>query len=167
MNKLGKHIWWNHIGGCFTKVLVVSEDIDPEDPLAVTYAFATRNHPEGGVWYFADSPYFGLGTEGYHSMEDFFGRATMPGQPVNTTEIISGSGIAVYSCIGLEEHVGKPKPHILTFQRAWPKDVKDKVLANWERWGFRTPDPVLQKHASQSTPWVYFAKTGEGESGRG
>jgi 4-hydroxy-3-polyprenylbenzoate decarboxylase len=166
MKKLGKHIWWNHIGGCFTKVLVVGEDIDPEDPLAVIYAFAGRNHPERGVWYFADSPYFGLGTEGYHSIEDYFGRATMPGQ-TEKTEIISGSGIGIYSCIGLEEHTGKPKPHILTFQRAWPKDVKDKVLANWERWGFRTPDPVLQKHASQSTPWVYFNKTGEGETGRG
>ncbi|MBW2681432.1 MAG: hypothetical protein JRD01_11935, partial [Deltaproteobacteria bacterium] len=117
--------------------LVVGEDIDPEDPLAVTYAFAGRNHPERGVWYFADSPYYGLGTEGYHSIEDYFGRAVMPGQ-TEKTEMISGSGIAIYSCLGLEEHVGKPKPHILTFQRAWPKDIKDKVLANWERWGFRT-----------------------------
>jgi hypothetical protein len=63
--------------------------------------------------------------------------------------------------------VGHPKPDILTFNRSWPKVVKDKVLENWERWGFRTPDPVLQKHASQSTPWVYFNKTGEGETGRG
>jgi hypothetical protein len=42
-----------------------------------------------------------------------------------------------------------------------------EFLTNWERWGFRTPDPVLQKHATQSTPWVYFNKTGEGETGRG
>ncbi len=63
--------------------------------------------------------------------------------------------------------MGKPRPEILTFKRAWPKAVQDKVLANWERWGFRTPDPVLQKHASQSTPWVYFNKTDEGETGRG
>jgi 4-hydroxy-3-polyprenylbenzoate decarboxylase len=162
MNKLGKFIWWNHIGGSFTKVLVVGEDIDPDDPLAVTYAFATRNHPEKGVWYFADSPKFGVGTEGYHSLEDYFGRVGIPGQ-----KILSGSGIGLYSCIGLQEHVGHAKPEILTFQRAWPKAIKDKVLANWERWGFRTPDPVLQKHASQSTPWVYFTKTGEGETGRG
>jgi hypothetical protein len=25
----------------------------------------------------------------------------------------------------------------------------------------------LMKHASQGTPWVYFNKTGEGETGRG
>jgi hypothetical protein len=90
------------------------------------------------------------------------GRVGVDGQ-----EIKSDSGIAIYSCIGLEEHVCKTKPGILTFRRAWPKAVQDKVLANWDKWGFRTPDPVLQKHASQSTPWVYFTKTGEGETGRG
>jgi len=163
MNKLGKFIWWNHIGGCFGKVLVVGEDIDPEDPLAVTFAFATRNHPEKGVWYFPDSPKFGVGTEGYHSMEDFYGRFGLPKQP----KFISGPGVGLYSCIGLQEHVGKAKPEILTFQRNYPKAIKEKVLANWERWGFRTPDPVLQKHATLSTPWVYFNKTGEGETGRG
>ena len=45
--------------------------------------------------------------------------------------------------------------------------MQDKVLANWDKWGFRTPDPVLQKHASQSTPWVYFNKTGEDETEKG
>ena len=164
MNKLGKFIWWGHLGGCFTKILVVGEDIDPEDPLAVTFAFATRNHPETGVWYFADAPTFGLGTEGYHTMEDFFGRIELPGVKL---EIVSGSALAIYSCIGLQQHVGKPKPGILTFRRHWPKDVQEKVLANWERWGFRTPDPVLQKHATSGTPWVYFNKSGEGETGKG
>ena len=161
MNKLGKFIFWNHIGGCFTKVLVVGEDIDPEDPLAVTYAFAGRNHPRKGVWYFDDSPFYGVGTEAYHAKGDYMGRVGVEGQ-----EIESDSGIAVYSCIGLEEHTGQPKPGILTFRRAWPKGVQDKVTANWDKWGFRTPDPVLQKHATSGTPWVYFNKTGEGEAGR-
>jgi len=162
MKRLGKAIWWSHLGGCFTKLLVVGEDIDPEDPLAVTFAFATRHHPEKGTWTFPESPTFGIGTEAFHSMEDYMGRVGVRGQ-----EITSGAGVAIFSCLGLEEHTGHPKPDILTFHRAWPKAVKEKVLANWEKWGFRTPDPVLQKHASQSTPWVYFNKTGEGETGRG
>jgi 4-hydroxy-3-polyprenylbenzoate decarboxylase len=162
MNKLGGFVWNDHIGGCFGKILVVGEDIDPEDPLAVTYAFATRHHPERGTWFFPESKYYGLGPEGYHGSEDFFGRVGAPGQ-----KIVTGGGLGIYSCIGLEEHVGHPKPEILTFHRSFPKAIKEKVLANWERWGFRTPDPVLQKHASQSTPWVYFNKTGEGETGRG
>jgi len=162
MNRLGGFVWNNHIGGCCGKILVVGEDVDPEDPLAVTWAFATRHHPERGTWFFPESKYYGLGPEGYHAMEDYIGRLAGVGQ-----KPVSGGGLGLYSCIGLQEHVGHPKPDILTFHRSWPKAVKEKVLANWERWGFRTPDPVLQKHASQSTPWVYFNKTGEGETGRG
>jgi hypothetical protein len=82
-------------------------------------------------------------------------------------EIQEGSGIAIYSLLGSEANVTQPQPEILTFRRAWPKAVQNKVLKNWERWGFRTPDPVLQKHASQSTPWVYFTKTGEDETEKG
>jgi 4-hydroxy-3-polyprenylbenzoate decarboxylase len=162
MNKLGNFAWNDHIGGGFAKVLIVGEDIDPDDPLAVTWAFATRNHPERGAWFFPDSKYYGLGPEGWHSSEDFFGRFGAPGQ-----KIVSGSGLVIYSCIGLEEHVGHPKPEILTFHRSYPRAIKEKVLANWERWGFRTPDPVLQRHATFNTPWIYFNKTGEGETGRG
>jgi 4-hydroxy-3-polyprenylbenzoate decarboxylase len=160
MNRLGNFIWNNHIGGGFGKVVVVGEDIDPEDPLAVTWAFASRHHPERSTYFFTESDYYGLGPEGYHAMEDYMGRLA-------GGDKVSGGGLGLYCCIGLEEHTGHPKPEILTFHRSWPKAVKEKVLANWERWGFRTPDPVLQKHASQSTPWVYFNKTGEGETGRG
>ena len=60
---------------------MVGEDIDPEDPLAVTYAFATRNHPEKGVWYFSRfAKIWPVGTEAYHTMEDYFGRVGIPGQ---------------------------------------------------------------------------------------
>ncbi|MHC4999059.1 MAG: UbiD family decarboxylase, partial [Planctomycetota bacterium] len=162
MKKLGNFIWSNHIGGCFGKVLVVGEDIDFEDPLAVTYAFATRHHPERGTYFFKDTAYYGLGPEGWHSSEDYIGRVGVPGQ-----KPVSGGGLGLYCCIGLQEHVGHPKPDILTFHRAWPKAVKEKVLANWEKWGFRTPDPVLQKQATFGVPWIYFNKTGEGETGRG
>jgi len=169
MNRLGKHVFWDHVGGCFTKMLVVGEDIDPEDPLAVTYAFATRNHPERGVWYFPDSPYFGVGTEAYHVLGDFLGRITGAGEILgdpSAEEIQEGSGIAIYSLLGSEANVTKPRPEILTFRRAWPKDIQNKVLANWDKWGFRAPDRS-QKHATPSTQWVYFNKTGEDETEKG
>ena len=153
MKKLANFIWSDHIGGGFGKVIVVGEDVDPSDPLAVTFAFATRNHPEKGMFLPKEAKMWGLGVEGYHSSEDFHS---------------GGGGLVIYSCIGIdEEFTAKPKPRILTFHRSYPKPVKEKVLENWEKWGFHTPDPVLQKHASQNTPWVYFNKTGEGETGKG
>ena len=137
---------------------------DPEDPLAVTYAFATRNHPEQGVWYFPDSPYFGVGTEAYHVMGDYTGRVGIAGDKLGETT--QGSGIAIYSCLGSEENVEQPRPGILTFRRHWPKDIQDKVMANWDKWGFRAPDRS-QKHATPMTQWVYFNSTGEDETDKG
>jgi hypothetical protein len=87
----------------------------------------------------------------------------MLGDP-SADEIQEGSGVAIYSLLGSESNVTQPQPEILTFRRAWPKDIQEKVMANWDKWGFRTPDPMLMKHASQSTPWVYFNHTGEGET---
>jgi 4-hydroxy-3-polyprenylbenzoate decarboxylase len=152
VKKIADFIWNDHIGGGFSKLVLVGEDVDPSDPLAVLFALGTRNHPEKGTYIPKDAKMWGLGVEGYHSMEDFHS---------------GGGGLVVYSCIGLEEYTGVPKPSILTFYRNYPKPIIEKVLANWEKWGMRTPDPILQKHASQSTPWVYFNKTGEGETGKG
>jgi 4-hydroxy-3-polyprenylbenzoate decarboxylase len=168
MNRLGKFVFWNHIGGCFTKMLVVGEDINPEDPLAVTYAFAGRNHPERGVWYFPDSPFYGVGTEAYHTMEDYLGRVGGYEEmvPARLGEPVSGSGCAIYSCLGTEKNVEQPRPGILTFQRHWPKDIQEKVMANWEKWGFRAPDRS-QKHATPLNQWVYFNNTGEDETEKG
>jgi 4-hydroxy-3-polyprenylbenzoate decarboxylase len=154
MNRLGNFIWKEHIGFGIGKIIVVGEDIDPTDPLAVTWAFASRNHPDPGMGFFQfpEIKSFGFGVDGYHSTEDFH----------------SGKGgFGIYSCIGLEELTGLPKPGILTFNRGWPKAIKERVLANWERWGFHTPDPNSLKHATPSTPWAYFNTTGEGETGRG
>ncbi|NIP13524.1 MAG: hypothetical protein GWM88_01795, partial [Pseudomonadales bacterium] len=54
-----------------TKILVVGEDIDPMDPLAVTWAFASRNHPKFGAFYFPHLMSAGMGPESYHAMSDF------------------------------------------------------------------------------------------------
>jgi 4-hydroxy-3-polyprenylbenzoate decarboxylase len=153
MNKLAHFIWGDHIGSGIGKVILVGEDIDPSDPLAVLWAFATRNHPNKGFFDFADEiKSFGFGVDGYHNAEDFHSGGEK-------------GGFGIYSCLGLEEFVGQPKPGILSFNRNFPKAIREKVLANWERWGFNTPDPV--RHGTPSTPWGYFETTGEGETGKG
>lgn len=155
MEKLAHFIWTDHIGYGIGKIILVGEDdVDPSDLLAVTWAFASRNHPDPGMGFFQypDLMAFGFGVDGYHSREDCH----------------SGKGgYGIYSCLGLEEVTGLPKPGILTFNRGWPKAVKEKVLANWDKWGMNTPDPDLMKHATPPTPWAYFETTGEGETGRG
>ncbi len=138
-----------------TKILVVGEDIDPMDPLAVTWAFASRNHPVMGAFYFPDLMSLGMGPESYHSMVDF--NAMLSKDP----NIAMGGSLVIYSCIGLEEHVGLAKPVQLTFERNYPDAIREKVRANWKKWGL----PELND-PTQNPTWRYFETTGAGETGR-
>ena len=95
------------------------EDIDPADPNAVTWAFATRNHPVDGVYHFPE--FFSGGLDHYFSCNDH----------------LRHKGAAViYSCLPLQERVGMPPNKIMQFEQNYPKPLQEKILANWKRWGF-------------------------------
>jgi 4-hydroxy-3-polyprenylbenzoate decarboxylase len=155
MEKLGNALWGTHYGHTATKVLVVGEDIDPMDPVAVSWAFATRNHPTQGCFYFPELESVGIGPESYHSMADF--NALL----MDHDDLPKGNSLVIYSCIGLEEHVGQPKPVQLTFERNFPDFIREKVLANWKKWGL----PELND-PNRNPTWKYFETTGVGETGR-
>jgi hypothetical protein len=79
----------------------------------------------------------------------------------NDPDIAKGESLVIYSCIGLEEHVGLPKPTQLTFERCYPDGIKEKVRTNWKKWGLPEPgDP------NRVPAWKYFKTTGAGETGR-
>jgi 4-hydroxy-3-polyprenylbenzoate decarboxylase len=156
MTKLGNALWGNHVGHSMTKVLVCAEDIDPNDPLAVTWAFASRNHPTEGTFYFPELQSLGMGPESYHSLSDF-NAVLSEDESVG----VKGGSLVVYSCIGLQEHVGIPRPIQLTFERNFPDAIRDKVLANWKKWGL----PELND-PNRNPTWKYFETTGAGETGR-
>jgi 4-hydroxy-3-polyprenylbenzoate decarboxylase len=155
MDKLGNALWGTHYGHLATKVLVVGEDIDPTDPVAVSWAFGTRNHPTQGCFYFPELESVGIGPESYHSMADF--NALLVGHE----DLDKGNSLVIYSCIGLEEHVGHPKPVQLTFERNFPDAIKDRVRANWKKWGL----PELND-PNRNPTWKYFETTGKGETFR-
>ena len=50
-------------------------------------------------------------------------------------DLDKGNSLVIYSCIGLEEHVGQPKPVQLTFERNFPDAIKDKVRRELEEVG--------------------------------
>lgn len=120
MNKIGNTYWTQHILTC-TKILVVGEDIDPADPNAVAWAFATRNHPTFGAYYFPDLEVYGSGLEIYHSQ----------------AELVRGEGgLVVYSCLTLQEGLGHPQVPVMSFEQNYPEAIQAKVRDNWARWGF-------------------------------
>ena len=120
MNKIATTYWTQHILTC-TKILVVGQDIDPADPNAVTWAFATRNHPTLGAYNFPQFEQYGSGLETYHSQ----------------AELVRGSGgLVVYSCLTLQEGLGHPKVPVMSFEKNYPEAIQAKVRDNWARWGF-------------------------------
>jgi 4-hydroxy-3-polyprenylbenzoate decarboxylase len=111
-----------HIGHIASKILVVGEDIDPADPNLVTWAFATRNHPTLGTYHFPKLCSVGTGLEPYRA--------------VVNPHLKNEGGLVVYSCLAPQTHIGFPDMKIMSFEKNYPKQVQEKVLANWSRWGF-------------------------------
>lgn len=107
-----------HIGHIASKIIVVGDDIDPADPNLVTWALATRNHPTCGTFNFPDLCCVGTGLEPYRSV-----CSLLPNQ----------GGLVVYSCLA---PVGEPDMKIMSFEKNYPEAIRQKVLANWGRWGF-------------------------------
>jgi 4-hydroxy-3-polyprenylbenzoate decarboxylase len=123
IKKIGTIFWTQHVGDVCTKVIVVGEDIDPADPGLVTWAFATRNHPTLGAYYFPEMEKFGSGLETYHSV----------------AELVHGKGgLVIYSCLPLQERIGHPAKPIMSFEANYPEALKKRVRSNWARWGFET-----------------------------
>ena len=121
INKIGNSFWTQHVGSVACKIIVVTEDIDPADPNAVTWAFATRNHPQLGTYYFPELESIGGGLEHYLSVND---------------HLRGKGGLAIYSCLPLQERVGLPPMRVLSFEQNYPTAIQEKVLSNWARWGF-------------------------------
>jgi UbiD family decarboxylase len=125
MKKIGTTLWTQHVGHVSAKILVVGADIDPADPNAVTWAFATRNHPTLGTYYFPELESEGTGLETYHSQN----------------ELLHGKGgLVIYSCLPLQEYIGLPRERIMSFEQNYPLAIQDKVRSNWARWGFEVAE---------------------------
>ena len=127
IKKIGDTLWLEgapgrHMGNFATKVLVVSENVDPADNASVTWAFASRNHPTYGTYIRPEWDSFGSGLEAYHSVNEHFKK--------------KGGGAVIYSCLPIKERTGLKVPLIMSFENNYPIPLKEKVRANMKRWGF-------------------------------
>ena len=120
MNKIAATYWTQHIL-TVTKILVVGEPIDPADLKLVTWAFATRNHPQLGTYNYPQFEQYGSGLEQYHSQ----------------AELVRGAGgLVIYNCLTLQEGLGHPRVPVMSFEMNYPEALQAKVRDNWARWGF-------------------------------
>jgi phenylphosphate carboxylase alpha subunit len=119
--KVGETVFTSHAGWQFPKILVVGDDVDPEDLSQVVWAFATRCHPGEGEILFTKTK-VGEWVAYLDSSEKLTGRG----------------GQALYNLLTHEQAVGRPIPEIISFERAYPEALQKKILANWEAYGFKS-----------------------------
>jgi 4-hydroxy-3-polyprenylbenzoate decarboxylase len=100
-------------------IIVVDDETDIYNLEEVLHAFATKCHPVRGIRVFNND--VGLPLVPYYSYE----------------EKISAKGAkAVFDCTFPAEWPKTETPRKMVFDKAYPKEIKDKILANWNSYGF-------------------------------
>ena len=105
-------------GAVIPKVLVMNDDIDATNTSEVVWAFATRCHPGSGEVHF--------NKESTSPLVAF----------LETSEKTAGSTCkVVYNCLPPEDW-GDRLPLRTAFAHNYPKELREKVIANWKSYGF-------------------------------
>lgn len=104
----------------FDKILVVDEDIDVFNMSDVIHALATRCHPERGV-----------------SIDKRDNPSSLT--PYLTSEERRwGQGASIlFDCTWPSQWEAGNIPQKISFNEAYPQDIKDKVLKDWKSYGYR------------------------------
>jgi 4-hydroxy-3-polyprenylbenzoate decarboxylase len=118
VHDLAEVLFRSRSGSFIPKVILIGDDIDPANLDELTWAFATRHHPEHGVFLFPNQPMLPL----IAHLTDAERRAA------RGTKVI-------YNCLpsgdGLERAAKRS-----SFRFLWPQEIQEKVVSNWVRYGF-------------------------------
>jgi UbiD family decarboxylase len=119
VNDLARILFRGRAGSYVPKVILIGDDIDPANLDELVWAFATRNHPADGAFLFP-------------------GESVLPLVAfLNAEERKAARGTKViYNCLCDEFSPPEQVPRRSSFRFAWPRDVQEKVIANWKRYGF-------------------------------
>jgi len=117
--RIGTHMFEkSKYGAVIPKVLVMNDDIDATNTAEVVWAFATRCHPGSGEIHF--------NKESTSPLVAF----------LETSEKTAGSTCkVVYNCLPPEDW-GDRLPLRTAFAHNYPKELQEKVIANWTSYGF-------------------------------
>jgi 4-hydroxy-3-polyprenylbenzoate decarboxylase len=122
VHELARILFRGRAGSYIPKVILVGDDIDPANLDELVWAFATRNHPAEGQFL-------------------FHGESVLPLVAfLNAEERKTARGTKViYNCL-CDEFL--PPEQVLrrsSFRYAWPREVQEKVIRDWKRYGFVEP----------------------------
>lgn len=101
------------------KTLLVENDIDITDLSEVVWAFATRSHPEHGEFHFPAQ----LSDQLAVYLDEAEARSFRAGK-------------VIHNCLLADRFPVGHRPVKGTLENGWPADVRQRVLANWNTYGF-------------------------------
>jgi 3-octaprenyl-4-hydroxybenzoate carboxy-lyase/Flavoprotein len=112
-------IFSSKIGNGIPKILVMEDDVDITDINQVVWAFATRASPGNGEEYFQNESTTNLPIFLSHDEKRYY----------HATKV-------VHNCLYLDELTPDERPGKVTFRDGWPQEIQDRVLRNWEAYGY-------------------------------
>jgi 4-hydroxy-3-polyprenylbenzoate decarboxylase len=115
---LGRILFASRAGSFVPKVLLMDDDVDPENLEELVWAFATRNHPGRGEHLFHDERMLPL-----VAFLDEEERRVARGTKV------------IYNCL-VPEGPPEQRARRSSFRYLWPAEIQQRVIANWRRYGF-------------------------------
>lgn len=121
IDNIAEVFWTNHIGKTTAKLIIVGEDIPPDDSEKVTWALATRNNPVEGVFHYPQYDSDGTGLQIYLDV---------------ATKLRGRGGLVAYSCLQIQQQVNQPLEQVLSFTTNYPLPLQEKIKARWSDWGF-------------------------------
>ena len=119
VDQIADVFWTHHIGKTTAKLIIVGEDIEPDDIDKVAWAMATRHNPVQGLYHYPQYDSDGTGLQIYLDV---------------ATKLRGRGGLVAYSCLQIQEQLNQPLEQVLSFTTNYPLPLQEKIRANWERW---------------------------------
>ncbi|MHC5820786.1 MAG: UbiD family decarboxylase [Nostoc sp.] len=117
---IGKIMFKSHAGFGIPKVLLMEDDVDITNTSEVVWAFATRCHPETGEIHFPMEDMVPLPV--YLRIQEKRG--------LMSTKVI-------YNCLSQDDWTPTQRPVRASFRSLWPTEIQERVLNNWNAYGYR------------------------------
>ncbi len=111
---IGRRVW-------YTKIVVVDEDVDVFDIGQVIHALAVKCHSYRGI---------------YLSQQEGAGNPVTPCYSRQEKEKLVGA-TALFDCTWPKEWSIDEIPVKMSFEEAYSQEIKDRVIKNWRRYGFK------------------------------
>jgi 4-hydroxy-3-polyprenylbenzoate decarboxylase len=119
------HAVWATKPGLFVYYIVVVEaDVDPTNMDAVLHAITTKCHPVNGIHHVPHIPGFPVLLPFLSPKERLIGDA---------------AGV-IFDCTWPKDWPRESIPEKASFENLWPADLQERVLKNWENYGFGSKD---------------------------